>query len=94
MTDAVEEYVGCNIYSLAVSFGFESVPLGMTPMSKAEIPLPLFAIGTIAVEHVDHFLVEVETEAERVLGSFGPRQYDALRVVNILNDGRFNHVLE
>jgi hypothetical protein len=49
---------------------------------------------TIAVEHAYHFLVEVETEAKRVLGSFGPREYDALGVMNILNDGLLNHILE
>jgi hypothetical protein len=85
--DAVEEYVACKIFSLAASFGFESVPLGMTP-------LPLFDVGTIAMEHTDHFLVEVEIEAERVLVSFRPREYVALRVVNIPNGGRLNHVLE
>jgi hypothetical protein len=81
--DAVEEYVACKIYPLAASFGFESVPLGMTPVSKVETPLPLFIVGTIAVEHVDQFLVKVETKAGRVLGRFRPREYDALRVTNI-----------
>jgi hypothetical protein len=38
---------------------------------KVETPLPLFAVGTIAAEHVDCVLVKIETEAERVLGSFG-----------------------
>jgi hypothetical protein len=92
--DAVENYVACKIFPLAASFGFESVPLGMTPMSKVKIPLPLFAVGTIAAEHANHFSAEVETEAERVLVSFRPREYVALRVVNILNGGHLNHVLE
>jgi hypothetical protein len=82
------------MYPLAASFGFESVPLRMTPVSKVEGPLPQFFMGTIAVEHADHFLVEVEIEAEGVLGSFGPREYDALRVVNFLNEGRLNRILE
>jgi hypothetical protein len=86
--------VVCKIYPLAVSFGFEGVPLRTTPVSKVETPLPLFAVGTIAVEHANRFLVEVETETERVLGSFGSREYDALRVANILNNGRLNRVLE
>jgi hypothetical protein len=30
--DAVKEYVACKMYPLAPGFGFESVPLGMTPM--------------------------------------------------------------
>jgi hypothetical protein len=50
--DAVKEYVVCKVYPLAVSFGFESAPLGTTPVSKVETPLPLFAMGTIAVEHI------------------------------------------
>jgi hypothetical protein len=92
--DAIEEYVACKIYPLAASFGFETVPLGMTPVSKVKTPLPLFVVGTIAMEHADHFLAEVETEPKRVLGIFGPREYDALRVTNILNGGRLNRVLE
>jgi hypothetical protein len=43
--DAVEEYVVCKMYLLAVSFGFASVTLGMTPVSKVETPLPLFCCG-------------------------------------------------
>jgi hypothetical protein len=78
------------MYPLAVGFGFESMPLGITPVSKVETPLPLFAVGTVAVEHVDRVLAEIETEAKRVLGSFGPREYIALRMVNILNDDRLN----
>jgi hypothetical protein len=66
------------------------MPLGITPVSKVETPLPLFAVGTVAVEHVDRVLAEIETEAKRVLGSFRPREYDALRMVNILNDDRLN----
>jgi hypothetical protein len=50
--DAVKEYVVCKVYPLAVSFDFESAPLGTTPVSKVETPLPLFAMGTIAVEHI------------------------------------------
>jgi hypothetical protein len=78
------------MYPLAVGFGFESMPFGITPVSKVETPLPLFAVGTVAVEHVDRVLAEIETEAKRVLGSFGPREYIALRMVNILNDDRLN----
>jgi hypothetical protein len=78
---------------LATSFGFESEPLGTTPVPKVETPLPLFAMGTIVAEHVDRFLVEVETEAERVLGSFKPREYVALILANILNGGRLNRIL-
>jgi hypothetical protein len=92
--DAIEEYIACKIYPLAASFGFKSVPLGTTPMSKVQTPLPLFAVGTIAVEHAGCFLTEVKKEAERVLGSFGPREYDSLLVANIMYDSRLNHIHE
>jgi hypothetical protein len=53
--DAVNEYVACRMYPLAAGFSFKSVPVGMTIMSKVETFLPLFAVGTIAAEHADHF---------------------------------------
>jgi hypothetical protein len=33
-------------------------------------------------------------EAKKVLGSFRPKEHDALRLVNILNDGHLNRVHE
>jgi hypothetical protein len=61
---------------------------------NVETPLPLFVVGTIAADHADLFLAEVETYAERVLRSFGPGEYVALMVANIPNGGRLNRVLE
>jgi hypothetical protein len=92
--DAVEEYVECKMNPLAVGFGFESMPLWTTPVLKVETPLPLFVVGTISAGHADQVLAEIETGAERVLGSFGPREYDALGMANIPNDGHLNRVLE
>jgi hypothetical protein len=92
--DAVEEYVSCKMYPLVAGFSFESVPLGMNPMSKVETPLPLFVVRNIATEYVAHVLAEVETEAEKVLWSFGPKEYDALCTANIPNGGHLNRVLE
>jgi hypothetical protein len=92
--DAVEEYVACKMYPLAVGFGLKSMPVGMTLVSKVETCLPLFVVGTFVVEHADHFLEEVEMDADRVLGSFGPREYDALAVANIPNGGHRNRVFE
>jgi hypothetical protein len=57
-------------------------------------PLQLFAVGAIVVAYASHVLAKVETEAEKVLGSFGPREYDALVAVNIPNGGRLNRVFE
>jgi hypothetical protein len=82
------------MYPLAAGFGFEKVPVGTTPVSKVEIPLPLFTVGTIAAEHANRVLAEVEMEAERVLGSFRPREYDALVAVNVPNGGRLNRAFE
>jgi hypothetical protein len=90
----VEEYVVCKIYPLAAGFSFESLPLGTTPVSKVDTPLPLFVVGNVVVEYAAHVLAEVEAEAEKVLGSFGPKEYDTLCMPNILNDGRLNRVLE
>jgi hypothetical protein len=39
-------------------------------------------------------LAEIETEAEKVLGSFKPKEYDALCMTNIPNGGCLNWVLE
>jgi hypothetical protein len=50
---------------LAAGFGFDNVPLGTTPMSKVDTPLPLFDVGNVAVEHAAHLLEEIEREAEK-----------------------------
>jgi hypothetical protein len=39
------------MYPQAAGFGFKNVTLGMTPVSKVETPLPLFAVENIDVEH-------------------------------------------
>jgi hypothetical protein len=46
------------------------------------------------VEVASHVLAEVETEAVRFLGSFIPREYDAVMAVKLLNGGHLNCVLE
>jgi hypothetical protein len=92
--DAVKEFVACKMYLLVAGFGFESVPLGMTPVLKVETPLPLFTVGNVAVEYAARVLAEVAMEAEKVLGSFWPKQYDALCMLNIPNAGHLNRVLE
>jgi pyruvate/2-oxoglutarate dehydrogenase complex dihydrolipoamide acyltransferase (E2) component len=66
----------------------------MTPALKVEAPMPLFVVETVAVGHAICVLAEIETEVERALGCFGPREYDAFKVVNIPNRGRFNRILE
>jgi hypothetical protein len=92
--DAIEEYTACKIFPVAASFGFESAPLGMTPVLSVETPLSLFVVGTITAEYADHFLTEVETETKKVSESFELREYDALRLANIPNGSHLNHVFE
>jgi hypothetical protein len=92
--EAIKEYMACKICPLAAGFSFESMPLGMTPVSKVETPLSLFVVGNIAVEYATRVLVEIETEAKKVLGSFGPKEYDTLYMANISNGVHLNRVLE
>jgi hypothetical protein len=74
--DAIEEYVVCKVYPLAAAFGFDSVTLVTTPMSKVETRLPMFAVENVTAKNTNRVLAERErerereTEAERVLGNF------------------------
>jgi hypothetical protein len=54
----------------------------------------LFVVGVVTAEHVSPVLAKIETETERVLGSFRPKDYEALVAANIPNGGRLNRVLE
>jgi hypothetical protein len=90
--DAVEEFVACKMFSLAVGFGFKEVTISMTPMSKVRTPLPMFPVEPVSAEDTPRVLVEVETKAKRFLGSFGLREYDALMMAKLSNGGRLNHV--
>jgi hypothetical protein len=47
-----------------------------------------------SAERAGCFLVEVETETEKVLGSFRSREYDALRLADIPNGSRLNHIFK
>jgi hypothetical protein len=92
--DAVEEFVACKMYHLASGFGFMDVTIDTTHVSKVQTPLPVFPMGAVSVENASCLLAEVETKAERILGSFGPKEYDALSMENLPNGGRLNHVFE
>jgi hypothetical protein len=92
--DAVEEFVACKMFLLASVFGFKDVTISMTPVSKVQTVLPLFSIESVSTEDTTRILAEVETEAERFLGWFRPREYNALMTVKLLNRGHLNHVFE
>jgi hypothetical protein len=78
------------MYSMAAGFDFDSVTLGTTLVSKVETLLLLFVVENITTKHANHVLAEIEMEAERVLESFRPKEYDALRTGNISSGGCLN----
>jgi hypothetical protein len=86
--------VACKMYHVASSFGFSVVSVGMTPVLKIRMPLPLFPVQTASMENGPRVLEELEMEAGRILGSFGPKEYDALEMAKLPNGGRLNHVFE
>jgi hypothetical protein len=92
--DVVEEFLACEMYPLSASFGFRNVVAGVTVVSRVETPLPIFPMETILVEGASHFLEMMETNAEKVLGSYGPREHDACMVMKLSNDGHLNRVFE
>jgi hypothetical protein len=70
------------------------VPVGTTPVSKVQTPLLLFPIEPVSTEMACHVLAEVETAAERFLGSFVLREYDVVMAAKLLNGGHLNHILD
>jgi hypothetical protein len=78
------------MYQLASSFGFKGVTLSTTPVLKVRTPLPVFLVETVSVENARRVLVEVEMEADKILGSFGPKEYDILTTAKLPNGGRLN----
>jgi hypothetical protein len=53
--DVVEEFLTCGVYPLSAGFGFGSVSIDMTTMSKVEMPLSVFPVEVIPVETANHF---------------------------------------
>jgi hypothetical protein len=49
---------------------------------------------TVSVENAGCVLAEIEKEAKRILGSFGPKEHDALSMAKISNGGHMNHVFD
>jgi hypothetical protein len=54
----------------------------------------VFLVEAISVENASRVLVKVETEAERILGSFGLKEHDAHITVKLPNGDRLYHVFE
>jgi hypothetical protein len=92
--EAVEESVAYGMYPLASRFGFRDVTIGTTAVSKVETPLTVFLVEPVSMEDVGRFLVKVEMDAKKILGSFRPKEYDALVTAKLLNNGHLNRVFE
>jgi hypothetical protein len=92
--DAVEEFVAYGMYPLASSFGFRDVTIDTMAVSKVKTPLPVFPVEPVLAEDVGRFLAKVETEAERILGNFDPKEHDALVTGKLPNCGQLNWVFE
>jgi hypothetical protein len=86
--------MACKMYLLASSFDFKGVTLGTTPVLKVHTPLPVFPVEIVFAENARRILTEVETEVEKILGSFRPKEYDALTTAKLPNGGHLNRVFE
>jgi hypothetical protein len=91
--DAVEEFIACGMYPLAVGVNFDRVATRMTPVSKLKVPLPKFTIVRKDDNEDDvQFLAWVELEAESIIGSYTKVLVASL--AHVRNRGRLNHVFE
>jgi hypothetical protein len=92
--DAIEEFLACKMYLLVADFGFKNVTDGTTIMSKVVVPFPIFPVESLSTENTHHFLAKVETDAEPILGSYGPKEHDVCIVMKLLNGGHLNRVFK
>jgi hypothetical protein len=74
--DVVKGYLACGMYPLASDFSFRDVAIGTTTLSKVEMPLPVFPVEAILANGAHRFLAKVETNAEKILGSYGPKEHE------------------
>jgi hypothetical protein len=88
--DAIEEFLAYGLYPLSAGFGFGLVSDGTTAVPKVVVPLPVFPMTHVAAESASHFLVKVEMDAERIIGSYGPKGHEACIHVKLPNGGRLN----
>jgi hypothetical protein len=85
--DAIEEFLACGIYPPAADFSFGEVAEALIAVSKVMAPLLDFRI--VRVDGGDHaqFLAKVELEAERIVGSYDPREHEAC--IKLLPNGSY-----
>jgi hypothetical protein len=94
VNDAVEEFFACGMYPPGSSFDFRDVTVGTTVVSKVKTPLAFFLVEPVSAEDAGCFQAKVETDADRILGSFRPKEHDALMMAKLPNDDRLNQVFE
>jgi hypothetical protein len=51
-------------------------------------------VEPVSAEDAGRFLAKVETNVEMILGSYGPKEHDALMTAKLPNGGRLNWVFE
>jgi hypothetical protein len=76
--DAVEEFIACGMYPLAVGAGIDRVAMRMTLVLKLKVTLPKYA-AIRKDDNVDdaRFLASVELESEGIVGSYTKPEHDA-----------------
>jgi hypothetical protein len=90
--DAVEVFIACGMYPLAVGAGFNRVATCMMPVSKLKVPLPKFtAVCKDNNEDDVQFLARVELEAKRIVGSYTKVEHDGCLVL-VCNGGQLNRI--
>jgi hypothetical protein len=85
--DAMEEFLAYRMYPLISGFDFRDVMGGMTAVSNVKTPLPLFPVEAVSTDDAGHFLAKVETDAEKILGSYGPKEHGAVMMAKLPNGG-------
>jgi hypothetical protein len=68
--------LACRVYPLSASFKFGEIAKGDTLVSKVVVPLLDFDVVKPGREDDPQFLAKVELDAERIVGSYGPRERD------------------
>jgi hypothetical protein len=92
--DPVEEFLACGMYPLSSGFGFRDVAIRTTIVSKVETALPIFPVEAVSAGSANHFLAKVKSDADKFLGSYGPREYYVCMLAKLPNSGRLNRVFE
>jgi hypothetical protein len=84
--------VAHKMYRLTSSFSYRGVTISTTHVLKVRTLLPVFLMEVVYAISVSCVLAEVEIEADRILGSFGPKEHDALTMAKLPNGGHLYRI--